>query len=766
MNKHVLGVALLSALGLTACGDGPTEPQIPDGASVGQVTYTKPLFSPATGKLPAPNDILFSGTTDLTLRQSGVTSDREGSTFPANEVYVDPNPLNSNAAFAANHVFGLDGWSAVAPFVINFTNDDRVTKIDASSVVGGQTVRVYRVNTARPVDPNTGVYPPSGPVVGIQSELRVGVDYRVDMVPVAEQATRTDGPSGTLRITPINPLAENGSYLVVLTKGIKDTRGLNIISDSQYEGIKGTTPIESYSPFAALEPLRKAINPALTALEALGLSRNNVALTMQFNVQGVGDVFSTLSQIVNNPAAPAPASGSFTTIVPSIHLLNPALSSNAALFQGSLTVPYYLSAPSGSKPLAPLKEFWRASSASPLGTNLSYINKLPVKTGDEIIPVLVTIPSAANCTKPSTGWPVTIFQHGITRNRTDMLPIANTLASAGVCIATVAIDMPLHGLLAAADYTSSTDQGLASLLHAGYTPGARRERIFGVDYVNNTTGAAGPDGKVDASGAHFINLTSALTSRDNLREAAADLLVLSRALTAMDVDGGGADFDANKVYFVGHSLGAITGSNFVSYDPRVKASVLVAPGGGLGKMVPASLAFGPTINGGLASVGRNVGTAGYEDFVFALQTVIDQGDPLSNWEAFRANTKPSIMMQVANDLVVPNDVSNLNYAVPAGSGLPTTVPVNAPYAGTTPLARAFGLANIGATTMNANGVRGFVRFNTGCHGSLLSPATCAPAVTDPTVAGRVTVEMNKVIATYLASSGTAVVFADTALIVP
>ena len=771
MKKHLLGLALVSALGLTACGDGPKEPEIPSGASEGNVTYTKPLYSPATGKLPAPNDILFSGTTDLTLRQSGVTSDREGSSFPANEVYVDPNPLSSNASVAASHVFALDGWSIVAPFVINFTNVDPSVKIDPTSLVGGQTVRVFRVNTARPAAAN-GVVPPTGPVVGIQSELQVGVDYRIDMVSATEQAGRTDGPSGTMRITPINPVAENGSYLVVLTNGIKDARGLNIIADSQFEVLKGRNPIASSSSLFALEPLRQVLNPAFAALEAdKGLARENVTLAMQFNVQGVGDVLSTVMQVVNNPQAPAAATSGFAPKAP-FSALNAALTSGAVLWQGNVRLPYYLSAPSATEPLAPLKQFWRADAASPLGTNLTYVNKLPKKTGDETVPMLLAVPGASatgSCVKPSAGWPVVIFQHGITRNRTDMLPIANTLASFPLCHATVAIDLPLHGLLAAADYSDSTNQGLATLLHTGYTPGGMRERIFGVDYVNNTTGASGPDGKVDSSGQHFINLTSPLTSRDNLRQAGADLLALSRALTVMDFDGVvGADFDPARIHFVGLSLGAITGANFVAYDPRVKTAVLVAPGGGLAKMVPSSPAFGPTINAGLAAAGRATGSAGYEDFLFLLQTVIDQGDPLGNWEAFRARTAKALMVQMGGDLVVPNDVTNLQYMVFNASmqPVPSGSPARAPYAGTTPLARAFGLSNIGASTQSANGVSGFIRFAKGCHGSLLSPATCAPVVTDATEAGRITIELNKMIAQYIGANGNAVQFTDTALYVP
>ena len=193
--------------------------------------------------------------------------------------------------------------------------------------------------------------------------------------------------------------------------------------------------------------------------------------------------------------------------------------------------------------------------------------------------------------------------------------------------------------------------------------------------------------------------------------------------------------------------------------------MLVSPGGGLGKMVPVSPAFGQTINGGLAAAGRTVGTAGYEQFVFLLQTVIDQGDPLGNWQAFRAAGVPTLMFQVRNDLVVPNDGSALNYQV-GNTGLPTTIAAIAPYAGTTPLARAFGLSNISTDQTNPAGVSGFIRFNTGCHSSLLSIATCAPATTDAMLAAAVTVEMNTIIAQYFGSNGALVNITNSAIIEP
>src|SRR3546814_19009260 len=57
----------------------------------------------------------------------------------------------------------------------------------------------------------------------------------------------------------------------------------------------------------------------------------------------------------------------------------------------------------------------------------------------------MTVPNAASGrVKPANGWPLVIFQHGITRNRTDGLAISATLASQG--FAMVSSDPPLHGI--------------------------------------------------------------------------------------------------------------------------------------------------------------------------------------------------------------------------------------------------------------------------------------------------------------------------------
>ena len=138
-----------------------------------------------------------------------------------------------------------------------------------------------------------------------------------------------------------------------------------------------------------------------------------------------------------------------------------------------------------------------------------------------------------------------------------MFAIAGAMAAAGFAV--VAIDLPLHGL------TDPTNPFFRNQLLTG-TPGAgliTGERTFNMDLQNNTTGAPGPDGKIDPSGTYFINLSSLLTSRDNLREGIADLLELRTSIATMSLDGHTPGFDTARVAYIGQSLGSIEGTTFM-----------------------------------------------------------------------------------------------------------------------------------------------------------------------------------------------------------
>jgi len=261
----------------------------------------------------------------------------------------------------------------------------------------------------------------------------------------------------------------------------------------------------------------------------------------------------------------------------------------------------------------------------------------------------------------------------------------------------LAIDLPLHGV------TDKTDPFYV----------AGHERTFDLDLENNDSGAAGSDGKIDGSGTWFINLTSTITSRDNLREGAADLLNLVASLPNIK-PGGTITLDSSKVFFVGHSLGGIVGTDFLGADtdaaaltstlPKVTVGVLAMPGAHIAELLRNSPTFGPIIDQGLAAQGLVKGSQAYYDFYSEAQAVVEDGDP-ANYAADAAAGHLIHMIEVVGghdassppDQVVPNSATDV---LIGEMGITSTITSSAPLA-------------VAAPTL--------AQFTSGDHGSILDP---------------------------------------------
>lgn len=710
--KRLVPLAIASVL-LGACSSSsnspravPAPPATNGNGSVATAIITA-RFDPTAGVIPFPNNLLIQGTRDLTL----------------NIPVANPNNFG-DPQVALN---ALDGFSTVAPWTTSFS-----AAVNASTLVPGQTVRVFEV----------AISTTTGAVQRVVRELASPAEYVVALA-------TTDTTNRTVAIIPTRPLEQLKSYMAVITNGVRDAAGNDATPDQTYFLAKRTSPLSSgtgascvsldqllpNSTACALEPLRQLTNSFEAAAASAGVNRDSIVVSWVANTQSVTPVL----QAIRSRTQPAATTFARTGLTTAAAGLPPV----ADIFIGTIDLPYFLGAPGTGTPAAPpsivLSTFWRAAPGAyvppfnalgldPTSTNVTVANPFPVVQSTQKVPVLVTIPNAqSGQTRPASGWPVVIFQHGITRDRTDMLAIAATFAGAGWAV--VSIDQPLHGV------------GRTNPFYIGGTPFAQlgaRERTFEVDLINNTTSAPGPDGLVDPSGAHMINLPSLLTSRDNLRQAQADLSVLAVSIPRMDVDGNQAfDFDGSRIGFVGQSLGAIVGTAFLANEPTVNVGVLNVPGGGIANLLNGSATFGPRIRAGIsASAGipeadpRFPGTLA--QFLGAAQAAVDSADPI-NWARFAANDRILLQEVVGGGTVLPDQV------------VPNTV-AGAPLSGTEPLIAALGLSTITQSTQAANGVRGATRFIVGDHGSLLSPAASAAA----------TAEMQGQMASLIASGGTTV----------
>ncbi|GAA0203149.1 lipase [Kangiella japonica] len=716
MKKSFYGVALISSLVLTACSDGPAEPKIP-GSGDGSTKFIAPVYAPGDGEIPVPNDLLFSGSADLTLN------------IPS----ADPTDMSD----PQNAISGLDGWSTHAPFNIEFRG-----AIDASTILPGQTVRVFKVSTARgEVAP--GIPGPTGPVTGVEAELAAGSEF-----------VAVPNGSAAIGIVPLVPFDAQASYMVVVTNGVTDVNGNSVIADTQFAIAKSPDPIPEGSATSALEPVRQLVNAMLGAAEGAGVARDDVVLAYQFTVQSVADsIVASQGFYVdgNSPFSTAGAS-SFSTLMTDT---TPFTGIGAAnLYKGEFSLPYILTAPSMESPTAPLDKQWVGADMVPdgqggmmanpfAGGNITYANPLPQKSGDETVPLLVSLPKNPQCPKP---YPVMIFQHGITSDRTAMLGIADTMASA--CTAVVSMDLPLHGIAADNQVHLGLQQASGGQIgiFAGYSAGAARERTFGVDYVDNDTSAPGPDGIADSSGAHFINLQNLLVSRDNVRQGVLDLLALENEIPNMDVDGDTIpDFDGDKISFMGHSLGGIVGSDYLALSANVQQGVLATTSGSIAQLLNGSPTFGPVIRAGLsASTGipesdPAFATEVLAPFMFAAQTVVDSADPVNYAKMAVAQNKPTLGIQIQGDTVVTNQVDG------------------APLAGNTPHAALYGLPVVTETT---NAARGSIKVSIGTHATPLTPAgpDSSTQFMDQTTL------IQNAIAKFIGSGGTLIEITDPTLI--
>jgi len=674
-------------------------------------------FDPTTAVIPFPSNLLLSGTKDLTLNAP------------------TKNPNNYGDPLVALNA--LDGFSTTAHWATTFSVAPK-----PSSILPGQTVRMFEVNL-------------TGPGGGVTKVVRELSDKEFTTV-----LASSDTSGKTLYILPTVPLKQLTSYMAVLLgnggrdlqpshgqRSITDMQGNDVTADQTYFLTKRTKPLcvkgVSTEPLlpatsaCSLEPLRQLINSQEAAVQQAGVDPSRIVLSWVATTQSITPVIQLMVERIEK--LPPPETQLAATGM-DIGKLGLGLPPVADILVGTVTLPYYLSAPSAQNPTAVLTGFWQAAPGAyrapfdklgldPTSTHITYANPLPVATSQQTIPLLMTIPNTASGkTKPANGWPTVIFQHGITRNRTDMFSVSATLAAQGFAV--VAIDIPLHGITDTSSpfYVKNTSFASKAI-----------ERTFDIDLTNNATGAAGPDGKIDPTGSLFINLSSLLTSRDNVRQPIVDLAGLTRAIPFMSYSGK-PDFDGSRIQFVGQSLGAMVGTPFVGTSPHVKTAVLSVPGGGIAGLAYGSPTFGPQVRAGLAAVGILPGTSSFDQFFLLAQTMDDSGDPINYGPL---NLQKNILLHevVGGGDVIPDQV------------IPNTIP-GAPLAGTEPLIRALELPSLTTSTQSKEGVRGAVRFTQGNHGSLLNPSA-SPAAT---------MEMQSQMVSMLVSDGQTVQITNTTVL--
>ncbi|MCK0153907.1 hypothetical protein MWU49_09340 [Alcanivorax sp. S6407] len=757
--KKVLPAAV--AMALAACGGGSDS--FEDQTAGGNPAGTYPKFNPVTSELPLNTDLIFA---------DAATSDGTAN------VGVPENAIEA----AVN---ALDGFSTTAYFDIGFAGGS----IDAATVCvpGGceGLPNVYLV----PLDTSGGDGDALNPanITGVNQAAFGTTAISASVVSL------NGGTDNTLRITPLKPLMPKTKYLVFVTNGVLDTNGdpikastaYNILGEDQPEVTSSLAPVRG-----AIQGWETIAGGLINALSMGGIpvdvAKDSVAISYTFTTTDPQTPLTAMAaprgaialsqieagvdaQTALGNAADLEGLGLLSTpkardvVVSDLsgvdfaNLTLNALAPNVGkLFTGAIELPYYQSAPASAGDFSFLQKSWTADQVlgSYLGMgippmdvdgsyNVTYRYPFAAQTGVETVPLQVTLPNpaltpaelqGASCAnvRDNTGYPTVIYVHGITSDRTSVMALAHTLASR--CIATVAIDLPVHGVPANSAFATALNVE-NSPLAAIYDGLGLHERHFNV--AQDASGNPAPMNfesptALDGSGSWFINLANLKNTRDNLRQAVMDLLNLNASLGAistLDIDGNGT-LDTGNVTVVGASLGAMVGTTFtstnqvaISADSNFGSNLntingLVASVGGtqLAHLLNNSQAFAPRIQAGLAANGVNVGTSDYESFLYVAQSTVSSGDPVnfsSNVGALAVVGLPVLLQQVNGDTVVPNGDPSL------------------PMMGTEGMASLSSAVQLspGAVDLTALGNAGIVKMTAGGHGSLLTPSGGAPQVT-------------------------------------
>lgn len=772
MKKLLLPLAIGSALSLVGCGSGDEAPLTEEEINI---AATRVQFDPSNSIIPAPTNVLLSGTVDGTL----------------NIPVADPSD-SSDPQVALN---GLDGWGTHPTLTFNFSlprdeNGDLIA-VAASSVEAQGAIRVFEtIQGGSDVSAECAAASPAA-ACAVTAELTHGVDFTVSAV-----------DEDTVAVVPLRPLKPKTGYIVALTSNIQDELGRDVHPSQTYTLMKRPADSDPVSSDPSAVSLQRLINSYEGALAQFGVDAEDVIYASNFTTQSVGDVLGATKQMlalsaagVDTPWSPevpvmqaAPQGYTLDVVLQQNGVTDPAAlaaASAARVYGGQVNLPYYSPLPTAENPTAPIDGRWQAACDSPasiLGAieqgvidpagagipaealedpslllppnncfdfpgvdnerHLTKYNPVPAIQGTQTVPAFITIPDLATVNAiraqrgmaeleavPQGGWPVVIFQHGITGEKTNAAGIAGSLAAAG--FATVAIDHPLHG-----------------------------DRAFGAIDASSPAGVTA-----------YMNLANLLGARDNIRQSIADLVGLRMSLNNfMAADG--AQLNGQDVHFVGHSLGAIAGVGFTALantplsNPQleplspmfeVQASSFGMPGGSIANFllasgsfeVPvksqllysASAEFAEVVNAQAEAAGVTPGGEGFsellaqvytqfidgasdaeraqinatfEQFAFAAQAVIDSADPVNYSAGVVATETPVHLIEAVGDATIPNAV--------AGK----------PLAGTEPLIGLMGLPSVSATVQSEDGnpVSGAVRFSAGDHASLVSPEASAAATTE------------------------------------
>ncbi|RKH61145.1 hypothetical protein D7X96_32235 [Corallococcus interemptor] len=504
-----------------------------------------------------------------------------------------------------------------------------------------------------------------------------------------------------LQIVPKAPLDGATEYGAVMTTDLKDEKGRNVapatafallrLANPVYDEVAKKSLISSVPKELAeqLEPRRKLLKAyfdkvaAPVAQGGLGIPRSKIALGWNFTTQSTTSILEQLytlpGGVYGTPAAPVSVFPITSQVKSAMTGAGLASDKVGAVYEVRANTPWLLTGPFGT------------------------LN--PTEPRPTRYPFMLFTPAGE---APTGGWPVLVFGHGLTSNRTAVLGVANKFTGAGYAV--VAMDAVYHGersscvgsasvLGAPSDDAACADPATqrcetspgslsygrcvartagagAACDAASLPPGVPNGQVYCANVVSQ--GQCMADNKCEGgdfrrnaqgvpviSGWNFLNLGNLFTTRDNFRHHVVDFSQFLRVLASPELSTAVGGLNAAQVDYVGQSLGGIMGTMSTAVSSRVRRSVLNVAGGNLAGVLLTAPAFQPQRDaflGSLATAGIKPGMRSFDTFISLANTILDPADArnyaylLDNNPA--AGTDPAkhraFIQYIEGDQVIPN----------------------------------------------------------------------------------------------------------------
>ena len=379
--------------------------------------------------------------------------------------------------------------------------------------------------------------------------------------------------TNTLHFESDEQLAQATTYLLVVTRGVRDAAGDELAG----------SPLGS---LRASDAYKKAVRDALPMAMAGGAAPGDIAAASLFTTQSIDAVSRKIrAQLTGGLVNFALGTAGERTVFPAATISSITWrrqTGTAPTFStGGLFLPLLAGVGTVAFGEYASPDYETAGKIIPAyGTKTG----TPVPKGTNQVQFSLFVPAGA---APAGGWPVAIFGHGFTDWKNGAPPaVAGTLARNGV--ATIAINVVGHGGGPLGTYTV----GRVAAAPVTLPLGGRGIDQDGNGTIDSTEG-------VDAAAPNTL-----VSNRDGLRQTTIDQMQLVKVIEGgVDVDGdGAADLSASRIYYAGQSFGGIYGVPLLALEPDLRAGVVNVPGGPIVEIARLSPSFRSLV--GLALISR------------------------------------------------------------------------------------------------------------------------------------------------------------------